>query len=787
MDDQTTENTLTLTKFGIGQPVRRSEDPTLVRGGGRYTDDINRPGQAYAVMVRSSVAHGVIHNIDTAAAKAMPGVLGLLTAADLAGYGGLKCNLPLKSRDGSPIRYTPRPALAGDKVRYVGDPVACVIAETVAQAKDAAEAVALDIEPLPAVVSARDAAKPGAPQVWDGVPGNIALDYHHGDTEKVAEAFAKAAHVVKLPLINQRLVVNAIEPRSAIGEFDASAGKWTIYSCSQGVFGLKNMLRDVLNVPAEKVRVVTGNVGGSFGMKAAVYPEYVCILHGARVLNRPVKWTDERSGSFMSDHHGRDYDMTIAVAFDQDGLIQAIRLTGYGNLGGYCAAFGPLLPTLNVTKNIVSMYRTPLLEVATQCVFTNTNHVSAYRGAGRPEGALSMERTMDYAAAQIGIDRFELRRRNFIKAREMPFKTSSGMVYDCGDFPGLFKETLARADVKGFKQRKRASKREGKLRGLGVACYVETTAAMTTEQAAIRFGADGTVTIVTGTLDYGQGHASAFAQVLTEKLGVPFERIRLLQGDSDQLVTGGGTGGSRSAMLSGTAIAQASDKVVAAGKQIAAHVLEASAEDIEFKAGRFIIAGTDRAIGIMELAQRLRSGLKLPDGIPDTLDVTHVTEAVPGTYPNGVHVAEVEIDPDTGLTRTVKYTAVNDFGTVLNPMLVEGQIQGGVVQGLGQVLLEGAVYEADGQLVTGSFMDYAMPHAHDAPMIDVANRPVPTKSNPVGAKGCGEAGTSGGLPAVANAVIDALSDYGIRHLEMPMTPARIWQAIETAKSKRPVK
>jgi carbon-monoxide dehydrogenase large subunit len=784
MDDQTTENTLTLTKFGIGQPVRRSEDPTLLRGEGRYTDDVNRPGQAYAVMVRSTVAHGVIRGVDTTAAKAMPGVLAVLTAADLAGYGGLKCNLPLKSRDGSPIRYTPRPALAGDKVRYVGDPVACVIAETVAQAKDAAETVALDIEPLPAVVNARDAVKPDAPQVWDDVPGNIALDYHHGDTAKVAEAFSKAAHVVKLPLINQRLVVNAIEPRSAIGEFDATTDKWTMYSCSQGVFGLKGMLRDVLGAPAEKVRVVTGNVGGSFGMKAAMYPEYVCILHGARVLGRPVRWTDERSGSFMSDHHGRDYDMSVEVAFDQDGLIQAVRLTGYGNLGGYCAAFGPLLPSLNVTKNIVSMYRTPLLEVATQCVFTNTNHVSAYRGAGRPEGALSMERTVDYAAAQLGIDRFELRRRNFIKAREMPFKTSSGMVYDCGDFPGLFKEALARADVKGFKQRKRQSKRAGKLRGLGVACYVETTAAMTTEQAAIRFGADGTVTIVTGTLDYGQGHASAFAQVLTEKLGVPFERIRLIQGDSDQLVTGGGTGGSRSAMLSGTAIAQASDKVIEAGKQIAAHVLEASAGDIEFKAGRFVIAGTDRAIGIMELAQRLRGGLKLTECMPTTLDITHVTEAVPGTYPNGVHVAEVEIEADTGLTRTVKYTAVNDFGTVLNPMLVEGQIQGGVVQGLGQVLLEGAVYDADGQLVTGSFMDYAMPHAHDAPMIDVANRPVPTKSNPIGAKGCGEAGTSGGLPAVANAVIDALSDFGIRHLEMPMTSARIWQAIEAAKSKR---
>jgi carbon-monoxide dehydrogenase large subunit len=784
MDDQTTENALSLTKFGIGQPVLRSEDPKLLRGEGSYTDDVNRPGQAYAVMVRSSVAHGVIRGIDTTAAKAMPGVLAVYTAADLAGYGGLKCNLPLKSRDGSSIRYTPRPALAGDKVRYVGDPVACVIAETVAQAKDAAEAVALDIEPLPAVISAREAAKPGAPRLWDDVPGNIALDYHYGDKDKVAEAFAKAAHVVTLPLINQRLVVNSIEPRSAIGEFDRKDEKWTLHACSQGVFGLKNMMADILGAPAAKVRVLTGNVGGSFGMKAASYPEYVCILHGARALGRPLKWTDERSCSFMSDHHGRDYDMTVEVAFDQDGLIQAIRLTGYGNLGGYCAAFGPLLPTVNVTKNIVSMYRTPLLEVATQCVFTNTTLVSAYRGAGRPEGAFSMERTMDYAAAELGIDRFELRRRNFIKAREMPFKTATGMAYDCGDFPGLFKDALVRADLKGFKQRKRASKRAGKLRGLGLACYVETTAAMTAEQGAIRFNADGTVTIVTGTLDYGQGHASAFAQVLVEKLGIPFDRIRLVQGDSDQLVTGGGTGGSRSAMLSGTAIAQASDKVIENGKQIAAHVLEASAGDIEFKRGRFIVAGTDHTIDIMALAERLRGGLTLPEGVPASLDVTHVTEQIPGTYPNGVHVAEVEIDPDTGLTRTVKYTAVNDFGTVINPMLVEGQIQGGVVQGLGQVLLEGAVYDSGGQLVTGSFMDYAMPHAHDAPQINVADRPVPTKTNPIGAKGCGEAGTSGGLPSVANAVIDALSEYGIRHLEMPMTPARIWQAMQEAQRGR---
>jgi carbon-monoxide dehydrogenase large subunit len=787
MDDRATQTALSLTKFGIGQPVTRKEDPTLVQGQGRYNDDIGLPNQAHAWMVRSSQAHGIIRGIDTEVARGMPGVLAVLTGADLKAYGGLKCTLPLKNRDGSPIKYVPRPALATDKVRFVGDPVACVIAETVAQAKDAAETVALDIEPLPAVVSARDAAKPGAPQLYDEVPGNIALDYQHGDSAKVAEALKNSAHVVSLPLINQRLVVAAMEPRSAIGEFDKKDERWVLRSSSQGVFGMKNLLRDIFGAAPDKVRVLTGNVGGSFGMKATVYPEYVCILHAAKVLGRPVKWTDDRSGSFMSDHHGRDFDMTIEVGFDKDGLITAMRITGYGNLGGYCSNFGPMLPTLNLTKNSISMYRTPLLEVSTKCVFSNTTLVSAYRGAGRPEGALSIERTMDVAAAELGIDKLELRRRNFIKAKDMPHGTPAGTTYDCGDFPGLFKEALLQGDTKGFAKRKRESKKAGKLRGLGVACYVETTAQNTLEQGGIRFNADGTVTIITGTLDYGQGHASTFAQVLSTKLGVPFDRIKLLQGDSDELVHGGGTGGSRSAMLSGTAIVQASDKVIENGKKLAAHVLEASAGDIEFNNGNFTIAGTDRSIEIMALAEKLRA-ITLPDDMPKdfpkTLDITHVTEAIAGTYPNGVHVVEVEIEPDTGLTRVVKYNAVNDFGTVINPLLVEGQVQGGIVQGLGQVLLEGAVYDAEGQLVTGSFMDYAMPRAHDAPMITVANRPVPTKTNPLGAKGCGEAGTSGGLPAVANAVIDALSEFGIRHLEMPMTASRIWEAIEAAKAKK---
>ncbi len=785
MDDRTTEAALSMTKFGVGQPVRRSEDPKLVRGDGSYTDDVSRPGQVYAVIVRSRDAHGTIRSIDIAAAKAMPGVLAVYTAADLSAYGPLKCNLPLKNRDGSPIRYTPRPALAADKVRFVGDPVACVIAKTVAQAKDGAEAVVLDVEPLAPVLKPADAVKPGAPLVFDNVPNNIALDYHYGDAAKVAEAFAKAKHITRLETSNQRMVVNAMEPRAAIGEYDAATAKWTLYSSSQGVHGMKTSLMEILNAPADKVRVVTGQVGGSFGMKASVYPEYICLLHGARMLGRPVKWTDERSGSFVSDHHGRAQDMVVEIAFDESAHILALRLTGYGDMGGYLAQFGPLLPTGNQVKNIASIYRTPMIEVATKCVFTNTTFVSAYRGAGRPEGNYYVERALDLAASELGVDRIELRKRNMIRKSDLPFKAASDMTYDCGDFLGVLKQALEAADYAGFKKRKRESKKRGLLRGFGVGCYLEVTAAPGKELGAIHFEPDGTVTIIAGTLDFGMGHATTYAQILTDLLGVPFDRIHMIEGDSDRMAFGGGSGGSRSVMFVGAALTESAAIVIDRGRQIASHVLEASPADIEFQAGRFVIAGTDRSIGLLDLAARLRGGLKLPEGAPTTLDVDHVVkDPVLSAFPNGCHIAEVEIDPETGATQVVSYSAVNDLGTIVNPLLVEGQIQGGVMQGLGQVLLEQAIYDTDGQLVTGSFMDYAMPRAHNAPMINVTSHPVPTKSNPLGAKGCGEAGTSGGLPSVANAVIDALSDYGIQHLEMPMTPPRIWQAIQDAKVKQ---
>jgi carbon-monoxide dehydrogenase large subunit len=771
-----------LTKFGIGQPVLRSEDPVLVRGEGRFTDDVSLPRQAYAVIVRSRHAHGILRGIATDAARQMKGVLGIYTAADLAGYGTLKCIVPFKNRDGSEMKKPPRHALATDKVRYVGDPVAIVVAETLLQAKDAAEAVELDVEPLNAVTDPEAAAQPGAPVLYDEAPDNVALDYHYGDSDKVKAAFARAAHVTKLKLVNSRVVVNAMEPRAALAQFEN--GRFTFHTCSQGVFGMKSNIAQILNVEPKLVRVITGNVGGSFGMKAAPYPEHVCILHAARALGRPVKWTDERSSSFVSDSHGRDHRVTAELALDADGSFLAVRLTSFGNMGAFLANVAPIPSTQNAVKNVQSAYSTPLIEVSTKCVFTNTSHVSAYRGAGRPEGNYYMERLIDAAAAEMDIDRLELRRRNYVKPRELPFKAALGSVYDSGDFANVLKQALDVGDVKGFAKRKRESRKNGKLRGLGIGSYLEATAPPSKELGGIVFEADGSVTILTGTLDFGMGHATPFAQVLHEKLGVPFDKIRLVQSDSDRLIMGGGSGGSKSLMHTGTALVEASAKVIERGKEIAAHVLEAAASDIEFAHGRFVIAGTDTAIGIMDLAAKLRSDINLPEGVPASLDVQHVSDGPSAsTFPNGCHVCEVEVDPETGVIEVVKYASVNDFGTVINPIIVEGQLHGGVVQGIGQTLMEMTAYDSDGQLLTGSYMDYAMPRASDAPSFSTVDHGVPATTNPLGVKGCGEAGCAGSLTSIMNAVVDALSEYGIRHIDMPATPHRVWQAIRAANAK----
>jgi carbon-monoxide dehydrogenase large subunit len=777
------ENSIALQKFGVGQPVRRKEDDTLVRGRGKYTDDFHLPGQVYAWIVRSSHAHGTIRGIDTSAAKKMPGVLGVWTGTDLAAadYGPFTCGLPMKNRDGTPLLQTNRSALMSDKVRYVGDPIAFVVAETLAQARDAGEAVVVDIDPLPAVTSAEEAAKPGAPQLYEHIPNNVALDYHFGDAAKVETAFAAAAHVTKLDIINTRVAVVAMEPRAALASYDRASDRYTIQVPTQGVAGNRlNLAKNLLKVPNEKVHLLTPNVGGSFGMKNINYPEYICILHAAKVLGRPVKWTDERSTSFLSDSHGRAGQIHCELALDAEGKFLALKVSGYGNLGAYISGVAPLPLSLNVGKNIASVYRTPLMTVDIKTVLTNTTLMGAYRGAGRPEANYFMERLIDRAADEMGINRLTLRKRNFIKPAQMPFAASSGVTYDSGDFQGVFNKALEISDHANFARRKKESRRRGKLRGIAIGSYLEVTAPPGVELGKIIFEDDGSVRLITGTLDYGQGHATPFAQVLCAQLGIPFESVKLEQGDSDIVHTGSGTGGSRSITASGMAIVEASRLVIEKGKRAAAHLMEAAEGDIEFAGGRFTIAGTDRSIEIIELARRLREA-KLPEDVPSSLDVDHTTEVVPSTFPNGCHVAEVEIDPETGIVQIVRYTGVNDFGTIVNPMLVAGQMHGGVAQGIGQALMECVSYDSNGQPITGSFMDYAMPRAEDIPMMEVGDHPVPAKTNPLGTKGCGEAGCAGSLSTIVNAVLDALSEYGIKNIDMPLTPEKIWRAIRDAK------
>jgi carbon-monoxide dehydrogenase large subunit len=775
---------LALQKFAIGQPVPRLEDQRLVRGQGQYTDDVNLPGQAYAVVVKSTVAHGVIKGIDTAAAKAMPGVLAIFTGADISkeGYGGFTSRMPMKSRDGSAMKAPERPALTSDKVRFVGDPVAFVVAETAAEAEAAAESVEVDIEPLPSVVDVRQAGKRGTPDVWAEAPGNMALDFLYGEPDKVAAAFASAAHVTKMRLENKRLIVAAMEPRACVADYDKAASKFTLYAPTQGVLGSRTNAAGIMKVTPDKMRFVAVNVGGSFGMKMSIFPEYVCALHAARDLGRPVKWTDTRSEAFTSDHHGRAQDFEASLALDKDGRILALRLDGWADMGAYLTNFGPVMPTINVLKHVASLYRTPLMEVSTRCMFTNTVPITAYRGAGRPEGNYYMERLIDTAGREMGLDPAEIRRRNLIQPNEFPFRAASGSVYDCGDFPAILERALAEADWEGFPKRAAESNARGKLRGRGIGQFLEMTAPVQKELGSIRFQTDGTVMLRSGTHDHGQGHWTTFAQVVSTKLGIPLDKIKLMQTDSDQLPAGAGTGGSKSIMAGGTALVEASIRVVDKAKQAASYLLEASAADITFEAGRLSIVGTDRGISLMDLAARLAGGSSLPDDCPKSLDVDHVHDAAPATYPNGCHVAEVEIDPDTGIVDVVGYTMVGDFGTVINPLVVEGQLRGGVIQGLGQCLMEQARYDEEGQLVSGSFMDYAMPRAADTPHMAFSSHPVPTRNNPLGVKGCGEAGTSGGLPSIMNAINDALTPFGIKHMEMPATPEKVWRAIKDFKA-----
>ena len=766
-------------KFAVGQPVSRLEDPMLLRGDGIYTDDISVEGQVYAYVFRSPYAHGVIRKLDVSAAASSSGVLCVLTADDLKAEGvkPLLCRLNLKSRDGLPMIKPDRPNLAVDKVRYRGEAIAMVVAESFEEAKDASELIELNLEELPAVTDAREALRDGMPQLHESAPANCALDWEIGNEAEADQIFAAAHHITQLTLRNNRVVIAPMEPRAAVAEYNEESGRYTLHVPTQGVFGFTTELAEsIMNIPRENLRIRTHRVGGSFGMKSAPYPEYAPVLVAARRLGRPVKWCDERSDSFLSDQHGRDGWAEGSLAFDAEGHVLAARLISYGNAGAYFSAVGPHMYTNNVQRNFPSVYRLPLMHARSYGVFTNTTPIGAYRGAGRPEAVYYMERLMDTAAREMGIDRVELRRRNMLRPDEIPHTTVLGMTYDSGDFPAVLNDALVAADWDGFEARREASAEKGLLRGLGIATYLEATGAPAREMGRIRFEKDGTVTMVSGSLDYGQGHAAAFAQVVGSKLNIPLDRFQLIQGDSDELIAGQGTGGSKTMISGGTIMLHTAEMVIENGKEIAAHVLEAAPVDIEFENGQFAVVGTDRTVSILELAKYVSEGM--PEDVPQTLDAELVEDPPPSAFPNGCHIVEVEITRETGEVRIDRYHIVDDFGTLVNPMLVEGQVHGGVAQGLGQALMEDTLYDEQGQLITGSFMDYAIPRAVDLPKFNFGSHPVPATTNPLGVKGCGEAGCSGSMPSVMNAIVDVLArETGRTHIDMPATPQRIWAAL----------
>ncbi len=767
--------------YGIGDRAPRKEDRRLLTGRGRYADDVRIEGALAGHVLRAPEAHGEICTLDTAAAAAMPGVRLVLRAEDLIDFGcrPFPCKLPITGRNGEAILTPVRHALAHGRVRFIGEPVAFVVADTPDAARDAAEAIELEIEPLPVLLDPWQAVEADAPLIHNSVPGNVALDWVGGDEAATDAAFAAAAHVTRLRIASQRVAPTSIEPRSGTGEWDAASGRYTMHTGGQGVFGLSRSLADLVGGKSGDVRVLMGDVGGSFGMKGGAYPEHVLCLVAARLTGRPVRWRDDRSDSFLGDAAGRDIHVDGELALDADGRILAMRLTGVANMGAYVSGVGPLPGSRNILKNGASLYRIPAAFVNMRCVLTNQSPVAAYRGAGRPDANLFTDRLVDRAARETGRDPAEMRRMNLVSPEELPYTAVSGQVYGEGEFEAVLDKALDAADRAGFEARKAESEARGAVRGLGIASYLEATAPPGKELGGLRFEADGRIVFLTGTKDFGQGHEGVFAQILGSALGVSYDRIGLMQGDSDALLHGGGTGGSRSLMASGKAAVEAAEAVIEKGRAAAAHYLEAAAGDIEFGGGRFRVAGTDRAIGLHDLAARMKADPPPGDG-PDGLDVDLVVETPPSAFPNGCHICEVELDPETGVLAVDRYTAVGDFGTIVNPMLVEAQIHGGVTQGLGQALTEEVVLDAEGQCLTGSLMDYCIPRASDLPALTqmvVDDHPVPTETNPLGVKGCGEAGTTGALPAVANAVADALLQCGVDGFDMPATPHRIWRLL----------
>jgi aerobic carbon-monoxide dehydrogenase large subunit len=771
-------------EFAIGQPVPRFEDPRLVKGAGRYVADMVFPGMAFGYVLRSPHAHARIRSIDTSKAKAAPGVLAVLTSADYkaAGFGDLPVPGGLQRRDGAP-GYRPRyPALAEDHVRMIGDYVAFVVAETNYQAADAAELIHVDYEPLPAIVSTADAVKPGAPLVWDDCPNNIGFIQVEGDKEATDAAFARAARIVKHRFVINRVTAAAMEPRGCVGLFEPVDGRYTIYTTLQRTNVFQTELSQyVLKVPDSKIRVVCGDIGGSFGMKSAVYNEVALVLVGAKVTGRPVKWVATRSESFLCDAQARDNVTEAELALDKDGTFLGFRARIIAAIGAYMQVGMPAF-TGNL-GTLAGVYRTPASHIDVSGVFTHTQPVRPYRGNGRPEAGYVIERMVDLAADQLGIDPAELRRRNTIPASAMPFKTSVTFTYDCGEFEKNMDLALHAADKKGFEARRARARKNGKLRGFGFSNTIERSAAAGLEGAEIRFDRTGSVSIFSGSINQGQGHETTFKQIVCDRLGLDPSEVTYIQGDTDQVFFAEGTGGSRSATFSGSAFTLAADKVETKAKAIAAHMLKVDVGEINFADGVFSSKKTNQTLTIKEVAKASLDPKNLPPGFEPGLIEKAIYTGKVASYPNGVHVCELEIDEETGEVEIVGYNVVDDVGTVINPLLLHGQVDGGIAMGVGQILMEDIKFDDQGQMLTGSFMDYAMPRAGDLTAFHVESNPVPTKTNPLGVKGAGEAGCVGAMPAVANALVDALSVLGIKHIEMPATPEVIWRAIRDARAK----
>jgi carbon-monoxide dehydrogenase large subunit len=773
--------------FGIGQAVRRFEDNRLVRGGGRFQGDVTLPGQAHAVVLRSIHAHARIRAIDASAALRAPGVLAVFTGQDLAeaGLGTTRTTLSRLRPDGTPMFAPGHPVLVRDRVRCVGDPVAFLVAETQAQAEDAADRVRIEYEPLPSVTATAEAARPGSPPVWDECPDNVSNVFETGDRAGTDEAFGGADHVVRRRYVITRVHAQYLEPRGAVGVYDPNEDRYTLYADVQYPHRVRNVLASaVFRIPEHRIRVIAGDIGGAFGTKGWQYPEHRLVLWAARKLGRPVRWVCERREAILADEHARDTVSEAELALDARGRFLGLRVRTVANVGAYVSSDRNLLATFMNVATLVGVYTIPAAHVHVTCVLANVSATAPYRGAGRPESTYVIERLIDDAARELGRDRLELRRLNLIPASAMPYRTALKVTYDSGQFEQSLDKALELADVAGFPARREASRRQGRLRGLGVVNAIERAASPQPEFAEIRFDASGGITLLMGTKNQGQGHETTFKQILHERLGLAPDGVRYVDGDTDRIAFGTGTMGSRSTVVGGSALWLAADKVLAKAKRIAAHLLEAAEADLVFADGRFRVTGTGRGVSLTEVARAAFQPAQLPPDVEPGLYETGTFAPRHDTWPNGCHVCEVEVDPDTGVVAVLGYIVVDDVGTVVNPLTLAGQIHGGVAQGAGQALLEEVVYDREsGQLLTASFMEYAIPRADTLPGMVIGSNPVPTALNPLGAKGAGEAGTVGAVPAVMNAIVDALAPLGVRHLDMPATPERVWRAIQEARGR----